>query len=125
LSSSPILLLLLLLLLSSTTTIAVVQLFSPILLLLLLLFSSTTTSPTSPTPLLSSPVLYSYFSYSSPLLSSSTITVVLNINLGEEMSLGLPSSDIPSFWNYAYNLGFTPTLGMTEHPYPSIVSNMF
>jgi hypothetical protein len=124
LSSSPILLLLLLLLLSSTTTIAVVQLFSPILLLLLL-FSSTTTSPTSPTPLLSSPVLCSYFSYSSPLLSSSTITVVLNINLGEEMSLGLPSSDIPSFWNYAYNLGFTPTLGMTEHPYPSIVSNMF
>jgi len=47
----------------------------------------------------------------------------LNINLGEEMA-GVPSPDRPSF-GYAYNLGFEPTLGMAEHPYPSIVSNIF
>ena len=47
----------------------------------------------------------------------------VNINLGEEMA-GVPSPDRPSF-GYAYNLGFEPTLGMAEHPYPSIVSNIF
>jgi len=67
-------------------------------------------------------VLCSYFSYSSPLLSFSTITVFLDINLGEEMA-ELPSSDLPD--NYAFDLGFQPTLGWANHPYPSIVSNMF
>jgi hypothetical protein len=80
----------------------------PLLVLLLLLFSS--------------PVLCSYFSYSSSLLSSSTITVFLDINLEEEMAK-LPSPDLPN--NYAFDLGFHPTLGMANHPYPSIVSNMF
>jgi hypothetical protein len=35
---------------------------------------------------------------------------------------GLPSPDISSSSNYAYNLGFEPRLGMTDHPYPSIVT---
>jgi len=78
--------------------------------------------PSSPSPATSTLLLFSYFSYSSSLLSSSTITVFLDINLGEEMA-GLPSPDPPS--NYAYDLGFQPTLGMAEHPYPSIVSNIF
>ena len=39
--------------------------------------------------------------------------------------VGLPSSDIPSSGNYAYNLGFKPRLGMADHPYPSIISNIF
>ena len=67
-------------------------------------------------------VLCSYFSYSSPLLSSSTITVFLDINLGEEMA-ELPSPDLLN--NYVHNLGFRPALGRANHPYPSIVSNMF
>jgi len=71
---------------------------------------------------LSSPELYSYFSYSSPLLYFSTITVFLDINLEEEMA-ELPSPDLPN--NYAFYLGFHPTLGMANHTYPSIVSNMF
>jgi hypothetical protein len=87
-----------------------------LLVLLLLLFS-----PLLSSPLLSSPVLCSFF-YSFPLLSSSTITIFLDINLGEEMA-ELPSLDLPS--NYAFNMGFQPTLGMAEHPYPSIVSNIF
>jgi hypothetical protein len=37
--------------------------------------------------------------------------------------VGLPSPDLPS--KYAYDLGFQPTLGMAEHPYPSIVSKCF
>jgi hypothetical protein len=80
----------------------------PLLVLLLLSFSSH--------------VPCSYFSYSSPLLSSSTITIFLDINLGEEM-VELPSPDLPD--NYAVDLGFRPTLGRANHPYPSIVSNMF
>jgi hypothetical protein len=32
----------------------------------------------------------------------------------------LPSPDLPS--NYAYDLGFQPTLGRAEHPYQSIVT---
>jgi hypothetical protein len=80
----------------------------PLLVLLLLVFSS--------------PVLCSYFSYSSPLLSSSTITVFLDINLGEEIA-ELSSPNLPD--NYAFDLGFRPTLGRANHPYPSIVSNMF
>ena len=80
----------------------------PLLVLLLLVFSF--------------PILCSYFSYSSPLLSSSTITVFLDINLGEEMA-ELPSPDLPD--NYAFDLGFQPILGRANHPYPSIVSNMF
>jgi hypothetical protein len=74
--------------------------------------------------LLSSPVLCSYFSYSysSPVVSSSTITVFLNINLEEEMA-ELPLLDLPN--NYAFDLGFRPTLGRANHPYPSIVSNIF
>ena len=52
------------------------------------------------------------------------ITFFLYINLGEEM-VGIPGPDIPSSSNYAYNLGIQPTLGIADHPYPSIVSNMF
>jgi hypothetical protein len=55
-------------------------------------------------------------------MSSSTITIFLDINLGEEMT-ELPSPDLPN--NYAFDLGFQPTLGRANHPYPSIVSNMF
>jgi hypothetical protein len=74
--------------------------------------------------LFSSPILCSYsYSYSSALLSSSTITVFLDINLGEDMA-ELPSLDLPN--NYAFDLGFQPTLGRANHPNPSIViSNMF
>jgi hypothetical protein len=74
----------------------------PLLVLLLLLFS---------------PILYSYsysYSYSSPLLSSSTITIFLDINIGEEM-VELSSPDLPN--NYAFDLGFQPTLGRANHPY--------
>jgi hypothetical protein len=44
------------------------------------------------------------------------------MNLEEEMAK-LPSPDLPN--NYAFDLGFHPTLGMANHPYPSILSNMF
>jgi hypothetical protein len=93
----------------------------PLLVLLLLLFSPLILLLVVLLLLLSSHVLCSYF-YSSPLLSFSTITVFLDINLGDEMA-ELPLSDLPS--NYAFDCGFQPTLGMAEHPYPSIVSNIF
>ena len=62
--------------------------------------------------------LYSCISYKVMAINN----FFLDINLGEEMA-ELPSSDLPS--NYAYDLGFQPTLGMAEHPYLSIVSNIF
>ena len=77
------------------------------LLLLLLLISEASTSTTTITPLLS---------------CSSTITVFLDINLGEDMT-ELFSPDLPN--NYVYDLSFQPALRRANHPYPSIVSNMF